>query len=304
MLMPTDSTASSRFNMPAHSETASSTLDSADSRVVLLDPASIRRHRLAPRTIYGQTTIDERIESIRASGQREPIKVRPSEDPGVYYVIDGWTRTLAQKALGQPVRAVIQDMSDEEAAFIGYTLNEQREAMVDYDRGKFFAALLDGAGHGAKAKIAAQYGIDKSNLNKYLDFARLSAPVVDTIAKYGPKVGYSSAPLLARYEEMCGADATVILIETWQTKRKPMTWLKGEVAKSEASSQATSDTDARMRRNRWRMQFNGGVYRRQGTKFALDCEVSPERQAEFDKKMQEVILHFWPESEPQQIDGD
>jgi ParB family chromosome partitioning protein len=281
-----------------------SAVDQAESQVVLLDPDCVRRHRLAPRTIYAAATLDERIESIRASGQREPIKVRPSEVTGEYYVIDGWTRTLAQKALGQLVRAVIQDMSDEEAAFIGYTLNEQREAMVDYDRGKFFAALLDGAGHGVKAKIAAQYGIDKSNLNKYLDFARLSSPVADTIAKYGSTVGYSSAPLLARYEEMCGADATVVLIETWQTKKKPMTWLKGEVAKSEATSQATSDADARMRRNRWRMQFNGGVYRRQGTKFALDCEVSPERQAEFDKKMQEVILHFWPESESHQIDTE
>lgn len=291
-------------DMSSHSELPMAPLDSADSRVVLLDPDCIRRHRLAPRTIYSQTTVDERVESIRASGQREPIKVRPSDVPGEYYVIDGWTRTLAQRILGQPVRAVIQEMSDEEAAFIGYTLNEQRAAMVDYDRGKFFAALLDGAGHGAKAKIAAQYGIDKSNLNKYLDFARLSPPVVDTIAKYGPKVGYSSAPLLARYEEMCGSDATVILIDTWQTKKKPMTWLKGEVAKSEASSEATSDADSRLRRIRWRMQFSGGVYKRQGTKFALDCEVSTDLQAEFDKKMQEVIRHFWPESEPQQIDGD
>lgn len=70
----------------------------------------------ADRLDIDSAEIEALAESIRKNGQRVPILLRPNPDhTGRFIIVYGRRRLAALRLIGQPARAIIRDMSDEES---------------------------------------------------------------------------------------------------------------------------------------------------------------------------------------------
>jgi ParB family chromosome partitioning protein len=138
-----------------------------------IDPAVIRPWRLHDRD---QTKLNENdcadiIESIRAIGQKDPIKVRKLEnDPDgfLYEIIKGRRRTYACSVLGYKVLARGEDMSDVDAWLEMDSENDDREDISEMERAKSYAAALEAELFSTASELAARRGKPKSHVSKYL----------------------------------------------------------------------------------------------------------------------------------------
>lgn len=107
------------------------------------------------------------VEAIRDSGQRSPILVRPHPDnPDRYQVVFGHRRVSAAARLGRPVRAVVQNLTDEEVVVIQGQENSARTDLSYIERG-LFAVTLEERGFDRRVIMAA-LSMEKTQLSKVL----------------------------------------------------------------------------------------------------------------------------------------
>lgn len=89
------------------------------------------------------SNLAELMEDIKARGQLQPVKLRPTE-LGNFEVVFGERRVRALKRLGaSSVVAVVKPLSDEEAFLDRASENLQREDWSDYEKGRCFKFLME-----------------------------------------------------------------------------------------------------------------------------------------------------------------
>jgi ParB family transcriptional regulator, chromosome partitioning protein len=104
-------------------------------------------------------------DSIQSSGQRVPILVRPhTERPGEYRVVYGRRRLAAIRPLGIKVRALVQELTDEEAVLAQGQENSARRDPSFIEKAAFASSLRE-AGY-ANAVIQDALVIDKAILSR------------------------------------------------------------------------------------------------------------------------------------------
>jgi ParB family transcriptional regulator, chromosome partitioning protein len=104
-------------------------------------------------------------ESIKAHGQQVPIMVRPiAEKPGHYRIVYGRRRLRALALLGQPAKALVRSLSDEEAILAQGQENSQRLDPSFIEKA-LFAAELTGGGYDQSVILDA-LAIDKPMLSR------------------------------------------------------------------------------------------------------------------------------------------
>ncbi|WFR99292.1 plasmid partitioning protein RepB [Rhizobium tumorigenes] len=127
-------------------------------------------------------------DAIRESGQKSPILVRPHPDkPDSYQIAFGHRRVRVMAALKLPVKAVVQNLSDEELVVIQGQENSARADLSYIERG-LFALALEERGFDRRV-IMSSLGMEKTQLSKLMSVAH-SVPrsLIEAIGS-APKAG-------------------------------------------------------------------------------------------------------------------
>ena len=128
------------------------------------------------------------VESIRESGQQVPILVRPfASGEDRYQVAYGHRRLKAARRLGQPVRAIVKALSDDELVLAQGKENAERRNLSFIERA-LFAQTLVARGFDRKL-VGDALGVDKTELSRLLQVADGIPPRVARAIGPAPKIG-------------------------------------------------------------------------------------------------------------------
>ena len=110
-------------------------------------------------------------ESIKTHGQQVPIMVRPIADkPGQYRIIYGRRRLRALRFLGQPAKALVRSLTDEQAILAQGQENTQRLDPSFIEKALFATELAD-SGY-EQSVILDALAVDKPMLSRMTKVAR------------------------------------------------------------------------------------------------------------------------------------
>jgi ParB family chromosome partitioning protein len=152
--------------------------------------------------------IDGLKASIEQQGQQVPILVRPHpEMPGRYQVAFGHRRHRALSELGQRVKAIVRDLTDEQLVVAQGQENNERQDLSFIEKARFAATLKD---RFPRDVIMSSLSVDKSTLSKMLILVdALPLALIEAIGP-APSVGRPSWQQLAELVEKASSsqDAT------------------------------------------------------------------------------------------------
>jgi len=156
--------------------------------VVDLDPTLIDASFIVDRLEITADAQSALAEQIREHGQQVPILVRPHPDAdGRYQVAYGHRRLEAARALGNKVRAVVRDLSDEQLVVSQGQENNTRTDLSFIERA-LFAARLEDRGF-SREIIMSSLGVDKAALSKMISIIRrLPIALIEAVGP-APSVG-------------------------------------------------------------------------------------------------------------------
>jgi ParB family transcriptional regulator, chromosome partitioning protein len=142
-------------------------LIAAGSAVVELDPAKLEGSFVSDRLAYGGEAYDQLVEAIRDAGQKSPILVRPHPSKADHYQIAyGHRRVRVLAQLGRQVKAIVQNLTDEELVVVQGQENSAR-ADLSYIERAMFALALEAKGYDRKVIMAA-LNMEKTQLSKLI----------------------------------------------------------------------------------------------------------------------------------------
>jgi ParB family chromosome partitioning protein len=127
-------------------------------------------------------------QAIRESGQKSPILVRPHPDRQDHYQIAyGHRRAKILAKLGRPVRAVVQNLTDEELVVIQGQENSARKDLSYIERG-LFAVTLEEQGFD-RSIIMSALSMEKTQLSRLLSLTKTIPKDVILAIGPAPKAG-------------------------------------------------------------------------------------------------------------------
>lgn len=158
-------------------------------RVVELDPNLVDPSLVRDRLAEPEGEAFEAFKaSLAADGQQVPILVRPAPNAeGRYQAAYGHRRLAALRALGQPVKAIVRELTDEQLIVAQGKENSDRRDLSFIERA-LFATRLEDRGFSRAAMIAA-LSLQKGNLSTMISVARsIPEPLIVAIGP-APKIG-------------------------------------------------------------------------------------------------------------------
>lgn len=164
-------------------------------RVVEIDPARIERSPFADRLSEGSKgdqAFAALTQSIREHGQQVPVLVRPHPDPakaaaGFYQSAYGHRRVRAAREIGQPVRAVVKTLSDQQLVVAQGKENAERRDLSFIERAFFARALVRHGFDRATAQVAL--AVHKSEMSRLLQVAEAMPPDIVRAIGPAPRIG-------------------------------------------------------------------------------------------------------------------
>ena len=156
-------------------------------RVVEIDPALIDPSPIRDRMAADPADDESLRASIEETGQQIPVLLRPSTQEGRFVTVFGHRRIAAARALGRQVKAIVAEMSDEDAFVRQGVENAERRDLSFIERAMFARRLVD-KGLSMKA-IAASLGTARPNIVAMLTIVNgLPSEIVEAIGR-APTVG-------------------------------------------------------------------------------------------------------------------
>lgn len=136
------------------------------------------------------------LEAIKESGQKSPVLLRPHpEKPDRFQIAFGHRRVRVLASLGRSVKAVVQNLSDEELVVIQGQENAARTDLSYIERG-LFALALEARGF-SRQVIMTSLGMEKTQLSRLMAVAHsLPRSLIEAIGS-APKAGRPRWVLLA-----------------------------------------------------------------------------------------------------------
>ena len=184
--------------------------------VVELDPDLVDASPVPDRLGVSAQAESDLLASVAEHGQQVAILVRPH--PGVsgrFQAAYGHRRLKVARQLGQPVRAVIKALTDEQLVVAQGVENSVRADLSFIERA-LYAAALEAAGH-KRDTIMAALGIDKTALSKLIAVpSRVSRELIEAIGP-APKTGRDRWLALAELLEK-GSERAIAVCSTDQFK--------------------------------------------------------------------------------------
>lgn len=154
-----------------------------------LDPTLFRPSVVSDRI---PTTEDARYQSLKAAvrdnGQLIPIIARPDPiNEGRFQIAAGHRRWHVAQELGQPLRAIIRSLSDEEMVVLQGQENGARADLSYIERARFAAQMLS---HGySRSTLSAALNVDKPEVSRLLTVAQSIGEELMLAIGPAPKVG-------------------------------------------------------------------------------------------------------------------
>lgn len=169
--------------------------DLSSNAVREIDPAYIDGAGPKDRLDFTDEDVADLAESIRVHGQQVPIMVRPvAERPGYYRIVYGRRRLRALSKLGQPAKALIRSLSDEQAILAQGQENSQRLDPSFIEKALFVNELAASGYDGAV--IMDALAIDKPMLSR---MSKVATTLPETVIRaIGPAHGIGRR----RWEEL------------------------------------------------------------------------------------------------------
>ncbi len=156
-------------------------------RVIEIDPSEIKIWDLKDQrieTAASKKKQEDLIDRIKLHGQLTACFVKPVNDPKFKYeLIAGRRRFLAAQALGIKLKAIIKDVSDNDALIIQHEENK-RDDPTDYERGLFYQRLLDNGTFSSQAEIARFYQEDRQDISKVLSYFKMPQELQQAIDNF------------------------------------------------------------------------------------------------------------------------
>jgi ParB family chromosome partitioning protein len=151
----------------AHAAEHAKALIAAGSAVVEIAPSDLDGSFVSDRLESEGGDFEMLVDAIRESGQRSPVLVRPHPAaPDRYQIVFGHRRVRVAAKLGRTVRAVVQNLTDEEVVVIQGQENSARTDLSYIERG-LFAVALEERGFDRRIIMAA-LSVEKTQLSKLL----------------------------------------------------------------------------------------------------------------------------------------
>ena len=153
--------------------------------------------------------------SIKAYGQQEPILARPTKDKNSSFefeIIFGNRRWQACKLINSPIKAIIKNISDEEAAIAQKEENENRKDISDYSKAVHYKSLLNKNVFSNMSELSQKMGISKATLSDLMSYTRINDKVLAAI-KCPSKISRKAAAKLAALSNDISDKSINILIK-------------------------------------------------------------------------------------------
>jgi ParB family transcriptional regulator, chromosome partitioning protein len=150
-------------------------------QVLELDPDAVLPSALADRFegAYDDTAISELVISMADRGQIVPGLVRPAPgEPQRYQIVYGRRRLAAAKKLGLKFKAVVRELSDEQAVIYQGEENTARNDLTFIEKCAF-ALTMEKAGY-SRNTIAASLSTGKSHISEMI---RLASTLPDKLVR-------------------------------------------------------------------------------------------------------------------------
>ncbi len=156
--------------------------------VVEIDPGLIDPGGLADR-LESDADADATLrQSIADHGQQVPVLVRPHpQAPGRFQIVFGRRRVLALRDLGQQVKALIRDLTDQELVLAQGQENTARRDLSFIEKVNFARQLQE---HGYDRKVICDaLSVDKTLISRMLSLAERIPPDVIAMIGAAPSIG-------------------------------------------------------------------------------------------------------------------
>lgn len=132
------------------------------------------------RPLSEQGNIEDLANEFKQIGQLHPCIVRPTNDTSKYELIVGERRWRAAQLAELPLKVVIRNLSDSEAAIIQASENFNRLDISDFARGMNYARLIEKKII-TQSDLVEKLGISKQQVSRLLSFSKLPQEIVRAI---------------------------------------------------------------------------------------------------------------------------
>jgi len=186
-------------------------------QIIEVDPRKCIRWKFADRSGFEFGDIFALSQDILKNGQIEPAILRKSADhPDQYEVIAGSRRWKACLEAQIPLKGILQNLSDEQAAIAQIKENQQLP-LCDYSKGIYYSKLL------AEKKItltslAESIGCSRAKLDNYLAFEKVPSDIWDAVGNLSRVSSRSAATIYSLSKK--GKDYIAALIDLAEEIRK------------------------------------------------------------------------------------
>jgi ParB family chromosome partitioning protein len=134
------------------------------------------------RQTFDEEKLRELSESMREVGLKQPILVRPIGDR--FEVLSGERRLRAAKLLGwTSISAVVQDLSNLDAAIGGLVENVQREELTPLERARAFKQLNEPPFKLSQREIARRTGLDQSGIVRTMELLKQPEQIQELLSR-------------------------------------------------------------------------------------------------------------------------
>ena len=171
------------------------------SSVIDLDPSLIDNSSVSDRiSITVDPGFESLVDSMRENGQQVPILVRPQPaSSGRFQVAYGRRRLRAAALLGRTVRAIVQNLTDNELVIAQGKENLDRQDLSYIEKAQFARRLEDGGYD--RLTIMAALSTDKADLSRYISIARSIPETLVQAIGPAPKAGRARWAALVDHAE-------------------------------------------------------------------------------------------------------
>lgn len=257
----------------------------------LVDVRLIEQNANPPRLLYSAEAIDSLAESIEQDGQRDPVHLIPHPTrEGRFIIGDGWTRVQAIRSRSLNDNKVLArihlGLSEEEAAWLGYSQNEDRSQLTDYDKAAYYSSWH--AQGRSWEDIAQKAGVSKTLMSFYSAFSKLPADVA-LLAKLNPqKITANVASILCRAATLKGDIAALRLATQFIEGDHPRKWLESHVESMTVERKRSHNAI------RYQKAYGDGFYKQRADgQVEAKLFIEPERLDDFNEKFGRLLDEFF-----------
>lgn len=189
-------------------------LDNQQEIIRLISPDRCKSWDLADRHELEMGDIKSLAVSIKTHGQQEPILVRPiqiKEDGIEFEIIFGNRRWRACNLINIPVKAIVKNISDQDAAIAQKEENENRKEISDFSKALHYKNLLDKKVFSNMTELSQKLGIGKATLSDLMSYTRINNKIISAI-KYPHKISKKAAAKLAALSQNISEEQLQVLV--------------------------------------------------------------------------------------------